>query len=213
MIRTLNDLSTELASALAWRKKELSALYFAVSRSRAHEAAALRRASVPILYAHWEGFVKQAASFYLELVARKKLTYRQLRTNFVAIACRQALRDVAASDKIEIHGQLVDFLILNQDERARIPFDRVVDTKSNLNSSVLRNIIFTIGVPYSTIWTTKEPLIDGGLLKMRNDIAHGKKFEVDHDSFEQLYRLIIDGLLDQIKDTIENAAATEIYLR
>jgi hypothetical protein len=213
VIRTLNNLSTELANALAWRKKELSTLYLSLSRSRPHEASALRRASVPILYAHWEGFAKQAATLYLEFVARRNLTYRQLTTNFVAIACRQTLKEMAASDRTDIHSQLVEFLLFNQDERARIPFSTIVDTKSNLNSATLKNIAITIGIPYSSNWTTKEPLIDGGLLKLRNDIAHGKKVEVDPESFEQLYRLIMDGLLDQFKDTIENAATLEIYLR
>jgi hypothetical protein len=213
VIRTLDDLNTKLDDALAWRKKELSALYLTVARSRAHEAAILRRAAVPILYAHWEGFTKQAASFYLELVSRRRLTYRQLKTNFVAIACRKTLKEAAASERIDIHGQFVNFLLLNQDERARIPFEKTIDSKGNLNSAVLREIIFALGVPYNIHWTGKELLIDGSLLKMRNDIAHGKRVEVDQDSFEQLYRLIMDGILDQLRDTIENAAAIEGYLR
>jgi CRISPR/Cas system CSM-associated protein Csm2 small subunit len=168
---------------------------------------------VPILYAHWEGFTKHAASLYLEFVSRRRLTYRQLRTNFVAIACRQALKEVAASERIDIHGQLVDFLLLNQDERAKIPFEKVIDSKGNLNSTVLREIIFALGVPYSIQWTAKELLIDGSLLKMRNDIAHGRRVEVDQASFEQLYRLLMDGILDQLRDTIENSAAVQGYRR
>jgi hypothetical protein len=58
-IRSVLELSEALDEASAWRKKELSTLRILIAtRGRAHEQAALRRAAVPILYAHWEGFAK-----------------------------------------------------------------------------------------------------------------------------------------------------------
>jgi hypothetical protein len=211
-IRGPYDLSQELESALAWRKKELSALLLLIQgKVREHEREALRRAAVPILYAHWEGFAKWAAERYLELVDRQKLRHCDLRTNFIALACRGSLREAALSAKTHIYSQLVDFLVLNQDDRCRVPYKGTVST-SNLNSEVLRDIFFTIGLDYGGFWTSKEPLLDGSLLRIRNEIAHGSRVPVDQATYEQLHYFVID-LTSNLKDAIENAAIQKAYLR
>ena len=210
-IRSLYELSERLEENLAWRKKELSALFLLIQGARDHQRFALRRAAVAILYAHWEGFVKTSADFYLELVARQGHRYRELKTNFVTLACRNALIDAGISKKTYIQAQVVDFLILNQDEKCNFPFKGILST-SNLNAEVLRDIFFTTGLTYEAFWASKEPLLDGSLLRLRNDIAHGRRVIVDQQTYDQLHNLVVD-LITFFKDTIENAAAQKAYLR
>ena len=85
-IRTLIELGEFLDSELSWRKKELTTLRFLVRRTRRHEVNALLRAAICMLYAHWEGFVKAAATGYVCYVNTRRLKYRELSPNFVALA-------------------------------------------------------------------------------------------------------------------------------
>jgi hypothetical protein len=81
-----------------------------------------------------------------------------------------------------------------------------------LKSKVLQNILLTIGLEYDSFWRNKSLLIDGSLLKIRNEIAHGEKTEIDKDTYQENYKLVIE-LLDYMKICIENAASTKAYRR
>src|SRR5438105_9171667 len=92
-IRTREQLQEAMSEEFAWRKKELHSLKMLV---HANETTRNRdmciRAAVPLLYAHWEGIVKQLGSCYLEFVARQKLKHGELPANFLAMAIRKMLR-------------------------------------------------------------------------------------------------------------------------
>lgn len=212
-IRSTLELTSALENALAWRKKEITTLYFQIHNcQQVHIKEALLRATIPILYAHWEGFTKEAAMFYLELVARQRLKYSDLKTNFVALSCRSTLKEIASSNKTYLHTQLVDFLTFNQNDCANIPYSNVIDTESNLSSIVLKNILFTLGLPFDDFWQGKSLAIDGSLLYYRNKIAHGERHDLEEDAFIELHDLVINSL-DQFKISIENTAIQKGYKR
>ena len=212
-IRSVLELAEALDQAVAWRKKEISALRILIAtRGRPYEQAALRRAAVPILYAHWEGFAKQAATYYLHLVSRQRRRYHELAPNFIAIAARGRIRQAADSRRIAAHLPIVEFLLEGLGEEARLPLDGAIDTESNLSSTVLRDLLATIGIPYDLTWSGRELLLDGSLLKTRNDVAHGERTEVDADTYDQLHQLVLD-MVNHLKTSIENQAAIRAYLR
>ena len=90
--------------------------------------------------------------------------------------------------------------------------DGAIDTESNLSSAVLRDLLATIGLPYDTKWSSIELLLDGSLLKTRNDVAHGERTDIDAATYEQLHNLVVD-LVDHLKTSIENQAVSRAYLR
>jgi len=212
-IRTTFELSSFLDEELAWRKRELTNLFFDTTKCpREHLIDTRLRAAIPMLYSHWEGFLKLAAQAYLQFVARQRLRYCDLTTNFVTISCRKALNESAASRQTHIQTQLVDFLIYNQFNRARIPVNNVIETESNLSSPVLRNILFTLGIPFDNYWQTKSLLVDGSLLFLRNRIAHGERQLVSLAAYLELHRFILDAL-DYMKRLIETSAINGTYKR
>lgn len=212
-IRGPSELVQALDESVAWRKREISSIHLLLSGPLGdHERSTLRRAAVPILYSHWEGFAKQAAEVYLELVSRQKLRYRELKTNFLAIACRATVNEAARARSASVCTQLVDFLVYNQDHRAKFSVGGAIDTESNLDSGVLRNLLLTIGLTLDSFWDGKYLLIDGSLLKNRNDIAHGAAAQIDQATYDQLHDLVLE-MLDQVKTCIENAAVSRSYLR
>lgn len=212
-IRGLSELNTALSNALAWRKKEITSIFLNIkSQNREHIKQILIRATVPILYAHLEGFTKEAATYYIEFVARQRLLYKDLSTNFLAISCRSAILEIAKTNQTYLHSQFIDFLTYNQSERARIPYSGIINTESNLSSKVIKNILYTIGVPFDSFWQTKALIIDGKLLYYRNKIAHGERQDVDETTYSELHDLVIE-LINYLKNMVENSAVQKKYKR
>ena len=167
------------------------------------------RGGVTVLYAHWEGFVKAAAVCYLEYVARQHLVYRELTVPFRALAAKAKLDAAAQSNKPQIFIAATKFILNQQDERSSIPWQNAINTRSNLNSSVLKEIVVLLGLDYSP-YVTKEKLIDQTLLRFRNNIAHGKGLSLTHEQFEELYREIVT-LMDIFRAQVENATVMQAF--
>lgn len=209
-IRSLLELNEAISQELSWRKKEIATFSILLQKRRDHEKITLLRAAIPILYAHWEGFIKNASTFYLQYVSRRRLKYSELQTNFAALACKSALLESLRSNKIVLLRQAVDFIIFNQSETSKVPFDNVIDTESNLNIDIFKNIIQQLGLSYDDFYLTKELGVDGMLLKKRNAIVHGERLEISEEEFAEIYKLVID-LLEFFRNHVENAAALEYF--
>ena len=213
-IRTLNDLSYRLSEDLVWRKKELSVLESLIdTKSFAQDKTnALIRSGIPLLYAHWEGYIKCAASAYLEFVSRQKdLKYCDLTYNFVAIAMKKKLNEASATNQSTIHNQVIQFLMESMEQRIDIPTDDAIKTGSNLSSSLFQQILALLGIEYKP-YELKQKLIDEKLLKKRNRIAHGEYLDVDVASYKELHEKIIE-MMELFKNQIENHAVQKLYLR
>jgi len=208
-VRSLDDLTNAIDSESGWRKKEISDVYLTVLTTvKKQSFCSIMKASIPIYYSHWEGFLKNAAAFYLEYVSRQKLPYSKLQTNFITVCCKKVISEVAQTNKTIIQNQLIDFLVYNLHERSKIPYKNMIETESNLSSNVTKNIFETIGIQYDNFWVTKSFAIDNVLLRNRNMIAHGEKCEVNLEMCKDIHDLTIE-IIDYAKTGIVNAA----YLR
>jgi hypothetical protein len=210
-VRTIEELSDFLADELAWRKKELADLRTLVENHALKESRrnALLRCGITILYAHWEGFIKTSGGAYLQFVSMQRLTYRELSSNFVAVGLRQLLQSAAVSKKSRDHNALVDFFLNRMSERSSLPYKAVIDTESNLSSTVLRDVVERLGLNYS-FYETREKLIDEKLLKSRNTIAHGSYLATDLDGYIDLQDEVL-GMMELFRNQIENSAITRSY--
>jgi hypothetical protein len=212
-IRGPSELNNFLSQSLAWRKQEIANLNLLIkSLDRPHEETLLRRCAVLFLYAHFEGFTKEAAEAYVDLVSRQGLEYNRLKSNFVAIGARSSIRDAANTNLMRLHIGVVEFLTHNQTNTAKFSSNNSIDTESNVNAKVFANILDTVGIQIDDYFSVRMLLLDGGLLAKRNAIAHGDRIEVNHDDYLQLHRLVIE-LLDHFRDCLENAAVLKEYER
>jgi MAE_28990/MAE_18760-like HEPN len=172
------------------------------------------RAAVTLLYAHWEGAVKQAAGYYLEFVSRQRLRNQQLARHFLAMAVRKLLHPPDATTTIQPYLDVVEFFqsqLANRNKINGIGANLGVNTKSNLKSAVFREIVTCLGLDYSR-FATKEKLIDEKLLANRNQIAHGRYLLVSHGEYLDLHDEIL-GIMQELRNQIENAAFTGAYLQ
>lgn len=209
--RDLTEFLDALDDEFAWRFKELTTLNSNIKTSPPVTKPMLIRCATALLYAHWEGFIKNVAEAYLHYVAIRKLQYSELSKAFIALSIRSKLLDLETDTHAEKHQSIVEFLLYDLDTRAKIPIQGTIKTKSNLNSLLFRDIVFTLGLNYS-YYELKEQLIDAKLLNWRNSIAHGQGLCPKEADFDILFREILD-ILRKFKDQVSNAAAQKSYRR
>lgn len=210
-LRTTEDLYDHLSDELAWRKKELAAIRSLVNRNdfTRRKSNAILRSSIALLYAHWEGFCKNSASAYLEFVAMQRMNYNELSRSFIALVVQKKFHSTTSSTNITVYQEVAKFLLDGLDDRSKVPYKNVINTRSNLSSSVFREIVETLGLSYSP-FQTKEKLIDERLLKNRNQIAHGDYVLIDQSEFLELYNQVI-LMMNELKNQIDNAAILKQY--
>ena len=213
-IRTLNDLQDAVDKEMAWRKHELSAVRSNVATARNHAKDTAIRAGIALLYAHWEGGIKNMATYYLEYVAMQGFSYGRLKPNFLAISIKNDLASFTESNKSTIHTTIVLDVLQKQADKARIPVDGVIKTASNLNSSIFVEIMATIGLDDSQ-YQSSYKLIDEILVSKRNSIAHGERLEalsLDESRYFEIHEKVLN-LLIQFATDISNAASLRLFLQ
>ena len=208
-IRTTEHLQTVLDEDFVWRRKELSLILTTIKSSKPKTLNTNIRIGVVILYAHWEGFIKNSAEYYLIYVAGKKLAFDELENNFIALSLKTKLKEFEETNKNTVHTQLIDFLLGNLKIKANLPIENIIKTQSNLNSSILKEILSILGIDYSQ-FELKEKFIDSQLLKIRNSVAHGQDPDITELDFYELYDEIIN-MMSSIKNEISNNASLAKY--
>lgn len=209
-IRIVTELQDHLNGETAWRRKELHNHLTLTREARPYLKQLLLRTGVCLVYAHWEGFSKNAAAAYLDFVNHQGHRVRDLSDHLIAACMRGEIRKCGEAKKPTIHTSLVSRLRGGLPENAELTGIGLVDTESNLNSKVLRELTHLIGVDYGP-FETKAPLLDEKLLKNRNAIAHGEFLEVDERDYELLHVEII-GMMVELGERILNAAMLKSYL-
>ena len=213
-IRTINDLQDCIDSEMSWRKHELSAIRSNVEDSRAFAKDTAIRAGIALIYAHWEGAIKNMATYYLEYVANQGICYGKLKPNFLAVAMKYNLSSFTNSAKTTIHTNLVVDIINCQERKSKIPVEGIIKTNSNLNSEVFIEIMATIGLD-CTKYESSYKLIDSILLEKRNKIAHGERLaalDLDEKRYIEIHEKIFE-LIQNFANDVSNAASLNLFLR
>lgn len=208
-IQSVLGLTEFLENDLVWRKRELTAAKLLLPTLKKQQQEVMLRASICLLYAHWEGYIKKGATAYIDFVARKKLKYTELSVNFIGLALRKALKEAGLSRKARDHQEIVRLFLSNFTDEVAISSEDSIDAQSNLTFAVFENILDTLGVDYSK-YATKSTMIDSQLVYRRNGIAHGERIAINLSDYEQLHNEVI-ALVEAFKTDIENAVYLENY--
>jgi hypothetical protein len=206
-IVTISGLMRKMDDELSWRRKELHVIRNIIPNVPNPLQRAMLRSAIPLLYAHWEGFIKVATSYYLEHVSKKYLKHNELVTRFVALSLQNKLASFS-NNPLQVKSKIVDFVIHDLATRSNIPKSGVINTKSNLRFDVLKEILYLLDLDDPS-FDSKERLVND-LVDTRNFIAHGEFKVLDLETYDNLF-LDILNLMEQIKTAIENNAALEKY--
>lgn len=208
-VRSKEQFYNLLSDDLAWRKKELSIVRSRVDLAKTKQEGTEIRSAVLLLYAHWEGFNKTACETYLEYVKQLKLNYSDLSSNLLALSIKSEIVELESTNNHERHTKFLEFIQNELAQRAKWNLDKAIDTKSNLNSKILRNILSVVGIGYDS-FELKEKLIDEQLLSTRNTIAHGNYLLVDKREYMSMHAEIM-SLMQIVFDQLSNLVTLEKY--
>lgn len=212
-IRTEEEFQDYLDKETSWRKKELIAIKANIASSRKFSKNTALRSGVALLYAHWEGLIKNVATYYLCYISYQNYNYCDLKQNFLALSMKEDIKTFDTTNKASLHNKIVNDIRSNDGKKAKIPYEGIVKTGSNLKSEIFIEIMETIGFDY----TEYEPdfmLLDEVLLKMRNEIAHGERLEVlslDENRFDELY-VVINNMMAKFVAQAVNAVYLKEFL-
>lgn len=209
-LHTLEALEDAISDETAWRKHELTTARKLVQQSTGSTQIANLRSGVLILYAHWEGWVKNVAQLYVRYVNSQSATYSQLSAAFLGNALKVKISAIDEASTPTIHNQFALFLMEGLAGRARLSED-LVQTQSNLSSKVLFDVVERLGLPRRSEYSTRANMIDEELVNRRNTIAHGQFLELKVGDFLALHGDVL-SLLQLFTDDVKNAASTNAFL-
>ncbi|NOQ36555.1 MAG: hypothetical protein GQ569_11785 [Methylococcaceae bacterium] len=210
-IRSVDELEQFFDAESAWRKKELTTLKLTIDSSRKHIQEVLLRSAVPILYAHWEGLLKQLSIAMLTYIVNKGHRYNQLKDNFHAFAILEHYKGQFPAKRFDALVNVISKENIDLSKSIKIDPQKYIDTKSNLNSEVLKDITIKLGISYVP-YELKENFIDESFLKLRNSICHGERLDVKPHEFKYLYQEVIN-LMETFKNQLLNQICQQSYLR
>ncbi|MBG0820096.1 hypothetical protein HS048_05005 [Planomonospora sp. ID91781] len=212
-LNTPNDIEDALDNSLSWRRIELQALKAEILSAERKSpnsplSRALSRSGVTMLYAHWEGFVKDACQSYVDFVAKRRLKFAELNDGLLSTVLIGLGRRALSGDEAGLR-EILNAIRKPEISRALIPKKTIVDTKSNLRFSVLSEILDGIGFPVDD-FVTKNQLIDKTLCDGRNSVAHGRDYFPDPGSFEELHAEVLE-MMERLRDIIMSNVRTQGY--
>lgn len=212
---TVDELVDALDACFQWRRTELAALRTDVERTarrvKGHPPRdrMVLRAAVALIYAHWEGFVKDACQHYLDFVARRKLRYRELSDPFLHTSLRRMIAGTSTAP--ETLAKLTAAILTGGEGRAHMSRHGIVDTRSNLRYETVCGILSALGLPLGVI-ETREQLINRKLCDARNAIAHGRSTFPDRDDVLELHRQVLE-MMEHLRHVILEAVDEGAYRR
>lgn len=223
----IDQLQDYLEADLAWRKAEISQLFRILNDVEAKDV--VLKSIILLLYAHWEGYIKKSSKHYLKYVSEQKVKIKDLTLNFKAIVLKESaqkcfeqnsltlaneIRFINKQKKMDDHAFKINVNVDDEEDKS------IINTKDNLSSKVLNNIIDIIGMKYNDAMKKRSNYIDFDLVRRRNSIGHGNKLirgqvEEEQDlSFEDAVKLkdFIMLMLDYFFEVVINYADNEYYL-
>ncbi|WCS16764.1 MAE_28990/MAE_18760 family HEPN-like nuclease [Mycobacterium marinum] len=210
-IRTQEELYDRIYDDLVWRRRELVLFNSQLDRVNSEFSRALLRGSVALLYAHWEGFIKNACHYYLCYLSTCDIPFSQLIPELAALALRGKISEAIFAKKIAMRAELVRHIRDRAQERARIPNSRdTVITESNLSYAVLTEILTSVGCDAER-YADYADLIDDQLVNSRNKIAHGEYANIARTEWKELSSQVL-WMMDDIATQLVNGAVERSYL-
>ncbi|MBK5072056.1 hypothetical protein I2492_03355 [Budviciaceae bacterium CWB-B4] len=222
----IEQLESLLEEDLGWRKKELSSLTLIAEQ---HNDEVILKSIILLLYAHWEGYIKKSSKLYLRYISESRLSLNELTDNFKAVALKNIISQCFNSiDSLTLQNEITVINSFSEEKKKKFKVDididndfekTFIDTQSNLNPKVFKNLLSIIGLNYKAQMKSKEIYIDKYLLSNRNLISHGGKYQNKEDTdfcleLNDIKKLrdIIFSIIDNFKEEIIEYAVNSFYL-
>ncbi len=207
-IDTVDKLTLKLDKTLAWRKKELITLH-----SHAHsnpDNCHLHRAIFPMICAHYEGFLKEAACLYLTHISDLELPLNTLKSVFTPLLLSSEFSACKESKRTTVRSKVFCEYEKISDQPLSISNPRIfIDTESNPTPDVLTEILESLAIEV-TPFQTKFNFINDSLLKNRHAIVHGERLDINYQELHTVLNTTLD-IIELLKNQLIDSATNMRY--
>ena len=197
----LEKFLTKIEREWNWRQRELISLKQSIASGNDYQKAAMSRAGILLLYAHWEGFIKEVSQIFLECFANEDIERTPL---YIVAAHFAKMNDSLSTKHNKIDNACRCLNCISDGAKICTSVHEIINTESNLNSNILKRIADFVGVNVAE-FETRIQFIDRSFVHVRNAIAHGEGKPLTEEEFLELERNIT-LLMDIFKENIIDSA-------
>lgn len=178
-----------------WRNNEFAK--FKINSTGVDDALWCRMC-IPMIYAHWEGFVVSSMKLLINHLNGLGLSPSEISTSLVAHGLTESYKSLSGKQNLQ---QRIEFtrkfkVIFGE----TIKLKNKVETKANLRGEVFQDICLVFGFNFELF---KDCLIDiGTLVNVRNAIAHGENSVVPSMDNVNKYIAAVNSAIDTLTNEI-----------
>lgn len=211
-IKTKDDLIAYIDKLMAQRRLEIHYLKSILeSKKGSKENTVLSKALILISYSHFEGFIKEVSSRYLDYVNFLSLPRKELSLKMNAVLLAWIGEVPKKQCKKDTTENILEY-ISNDNSHLKFESGPLTNPESNLKSDVLLKIINNVGGQDNCFDEGDIFFLENKLLKYRNCFAHGDNNYIKVEDAIKIANKTLN-LMSKYKDMIENMIAVEIYKR
>jgi RiboL-PSP-HEPN len=167
------------------------------------------RMCIPMIYAHWEGFVVSAFKIMLQHLNGLQLDSTQVPTKLFVLCMGDAYGFLNGKQSFE---QKVEFTEkFNSLLKKNIKFTTKIKTESNLKSEVLEKQCLIFGFDFAKFGNERDDI--DRLVHIRNSIAHGENGIVVDIINVNKYIDAVKNAMEILQNEINNFLENERYLK
>lgn len=172
------------------------------------EAKVILRSTIPIIYAHWEGFVVSSIKTVFTYLNELKLNNEDYCCTYLTTAYGETLKSLDKSSNFDKRRKHLTNLYVGFSKQVNLPLK--IDTKSNLKFDVLTDICKKTNLNIATFKKHKDKLDQ--LVSIRNSISHGENSHVFYDYSDIVpYIDLLENLMFDFQCEIKNLLQNEKY--
>jgi len=202
----MHEITEEIQLENQWRESEFAR--FKTNPDKVNDNL-WNRMCVPMIYAHWEGYVHSSIKILIKYLNKKKLQSSEVKTKLLVQSLNKSYGFLSGKQSFTQRLQFTENfekLLVNE-----FYIEAKVDTKSNLKAAVLNDIC--IGFDFNfEIFSPQSPVIDR-LVHVRNAIAHGQNSYVLTNENIQNFITAVQKNSDCLLAEIESFLLEEKYLK
>ena len=188
-----------------WRNSEFAK--FKVN-AQAVEPVLWCRMCIPMVYAHWEGFVVSSLKILIEYLNTLKLDPNDVPIKLVVVGLADKYKPLSGKQSFEQRVEFTDNFknIFGQ----VIKLKKKIDTKSNLRSDVLKELCQMFDLDF--IKFDEFTSVIDRLVNVRNSIAHGENsIKVSQENINA-YMDSVNGAMEVFLNEVNLYLENESYL-
>lgn len=199
----------DISRDLDWREAEIASMRLLLSRKdiSSKQVEVLLRAAWPLLYAHYEGFVKYCLTLFYEEISRRSVKCAVLPNATQVFALAKVLKQIRTMPLVNMITEVSNFKDLHLDSLASFP---EVDTDSNLWPETLVALLVSADLESQIVNNNRSKLTT--LVARRNEIAHGQKNFIAEFKYYLTFEAAVYEVMYDLALQVEERLASTPYL-